>query len=65
MGFNQVALLSLLIALTIPLQILDISKMLANDKNGTMMLSIMKFSIMTLNINGLYVTLSISDTQHK
>jgi hypothetical protein len=28
-------------------------------------LSIMTFSIMTLSIKGLYVTISMSDTQHK
>jgi hypothetical protein len=31
---------------------------------GATTLSIMAFSIMTFSINGLYVTLSISDTQH-
>ncbi len=32
---------------------------------GAMTLSIMTFSIMTLGIRGLYVTLSIGDSQHK
>jgi len=33
--------------------------------NGTMTLRIKTFSIMTLSINGMYVTLNISDIQHK
>jgi hypothetical protein len=42
------------------------SKILDSDgSDGATTLSIMTFSIMALSIKGLYVTLSINNTQHK